>query len=89
MMNSTLSLAMNIYINRLLDIYNMKLSDMASNNSYLSVTPNQSANYKPSTNERTIFFVIENGKDAIRYNLDMHKNFYIHDIKLHAEESKQ
>ncbi|CDW83114.1 UNKNOWN [Stylonychia lemnae] len=86
--NHTMSFTLNLYVSRLLDIYNLKNSQFKGNLHVQSLTFNTSSAYVPTEIERNIFFVIANSLDAIREHLQIEIEYYSRDIKDHSEESK-
>lgn len=73
--NQTHSYANNLYIQRISDIQNWGIKDLIGNTSIMQIGSSPK-NYKPTEKERTVYFLIKNAQDYLRYYDQVFSNKY-------------
>ncbi|CDW88868.1 pas domain s-box family protein [Stylonychia lemnae] len=87
--NVTMKVAQSLFASRLQQINNFTLQQFRGNLRVQSLTPNETAAYRPSIDEQTIFFAVINGNSVIRqYNWVFLSN-YISETKGNSDTRLQ
>ncbi len=88
-LNQTMTFLVSLYVNNLLQLYNMNMQQLKGNGLPLLNFGQTKPNYKPTEEERTIYFINMNGQNSIRqFNREYIKR-YSEGTKLHANESRE
>ncbi|CDW78770.1 UNKNOWN [Stylonychia lemnae] len=87
MKREKVDLAINLYIARLSEFNQMNQSQYQGNLSIFTLNPNNSLNYRPTQDEQSIYFLIENGIKGILSSVGITINYFVKDAEDHSKQN--